>query len=384
MGDTNRTGPTRSPSVSDDVAPVAVVLGTRPEIVKLGPVVAALGPRALVVHTGQHWDVGLSDVFLDQLGLPAPARSLGVGGGSRGEQLGRGVELLDGVFAELEPAAVVVQGDTTSALAGALAANARSVPLVHVEAGLRSFDRAMPEEHNRVLVDQLADLCLAPTEVCRQQLLASGVPEERIQVTGNTVVDALRSLLPGAAERARVLADRGLAPEGYVLSTFHRPENVDDPERLAAILEQLAALPLPVVLPAHPRMRARADECGLGPALDALHPVAPLDYVTFLALLAECALAISDSGGVQEELSVVKRPGVVVRRSTERPEVLGTFTTLVEPGPAIATAAATSLSDPGAEHERLLALPSPYGDGTAGRRSAEATLALADRWRASS
>jgi UDP-N-acetylglucosamine 2-epimerase (non-hydrolysing) len=366
-------------AVEGEQAPVLVVLGTRPEIVKLGPVVQALGPRAAVVHTGQHWDAGLSDVFLDQLGMPAPLRTLGVGGGSRGRQLGQAVALLDEVLADLRPAAVVVQGDTTSALAGALAGNAAEVPVAHVEAGLRSFDRAMPEEHNRVLVDAVADLCLAPTETSRQHLLAVGVPEERIRVTGNTVVDALRALLPDAAGRDDALAAHGLEREGYVLSTFHRPENVDDPAVLAAVLEQLEALALPVVLPVHPRLRARADAAGLGPTLDALHAVEPLDYVTFLALLAECALAVSDSGGVQEEVSVVKRPGLVVRRSTERPEVLGTFTELVGPGPAIGAAAAPILADPSAAHRRLQDVPSPYGDGHAGERCADAVRSLALR-----
>jgi UDP-N-acetylglucosamine 2-epimerase (non-hydrolysing) len=360
-------------------SPVVVVLGTRPEIVKLGPVLDALGPRAVVVHTGQHWDAGLSDVFLQQLGVPEPVRTLGIGGGTRGQQLGQAVERLDQVFRELQPAAVVVQGDTTSALAGALAANACEVPVAHVEAGLRSFDRAMPEEHNRVLTDAVADLCLAPTETSRTHLLAAGVPADRIVVTGNTVVDALHALLPDDAGLADVLRHQGLEREGYVLSTFHRPENVDDPTVLAGVLEQLAALPLPVVLPVHPRLRARAQATGLEARLDALHTVEPLDYVTFLALLAECALAISDSGGVQEELSVVKRPGLVVRASTERPEVLGTFTELVAAGPAIGAAAAPLLADPGAAHRRLAAVPSPYGEGDAGSRCARAILDLVAR-----
>ena len=358
---------------------MAVVLGTRPEIVKLGPVISSLGDRAVVVHTGQHWDASLSDVFLTQLGIPKPIRTLGIGGGSRGQQLGEGITLLDQPLDELRPAAVVVQGDTTSALAGALAANAREIPVVHVEAGLRSFDRAMPEEHNRVLVDAVADLCLAPTETSRQHLLAVGVPDERVVVTGNTVVDALRALLPDQHQRAEVLASLDLDPAGFVLSTFHRPENVDDPDVLAMVLDQLDALPLPVVLPVHPRLRARADAAGLTPRLDALHTVEPLDYVTFLALLAECALAVCDSGGVQEELSVLKRPGIVVRSSTERPEVLGTFTELVAPGPAIADAAAAVLDDLAAAHARLADLPSPYGDGDAGRRSADAIIDLVAR-----
>jgi UDP-N-acetylglucosamine 2-epimerase (non-hydrolysing) len=358
--------------------PVLVVLGTRPEIVKLGPVISALGPRAVVVHTGQHWDAALSEVFLQQLGVPEPARFLGIGGGTRGEQIGDATRALDAAVADLAPAAVVVQGDTNSALAGALAANAREVPLAHVEAGLRSFDRAMPEEHNRVVVDHLADLCLAPTETARANLLAAGIPDTRIEVTGNTVVDAVHALLPGPDQRALLLDQLGLEHEAYVLSTFHRPENVDDPVRLAAILQQLAQLPLPVLLPVHPRLRRRAEEAGLVEQLDRLRPVEPLGYTEFLGLLSGCALAISDSGGVQEEVSVVKRPGIVVRRSTERPEVLGTFTTLVEPGPAITAAAADWLADPAGAHARLSQLPSPYGDGDAGPRSARLVQVLAD------
>lgn len=358
-------------------SPILVVLGTRPEIVKLGPVIRALGDEAVVVHTGQHWDAALSDVFLHQLGVPEPARFLGIGGGSRGEQIGDATRALDTAIAELAPAAVVVQGDTNSALAGALAANAREVPLAHVEAGLRSFDRAMPEEHNRVVVDHLSDLCLAPTETARANLLASGIPGDRVEVTGNTVVDAVEQLLPGPADQAELLQRMHLQAEQFVLSTFHRPENVDDPARLAAILQQLEALPLPVVLPVHPRLRRRAEEAGLAQQLDQLHTVEPLGYTDFLALLAACALAISDSGGVQEEVSVVKRPGIVVRRSTERPEVLGTFTELVEPGPAIGAAAARWLADPADAHARLALLPSPYGDGTAGARCAQLVQMLA-------
>jgi UDP-N-acetylglucosamine 2-epimerase (non-hydrolysing) len=349
-----------------------VVLGTRPEIVKLAIIIRELGDRAWVLHTGQHYDAELSDVFFAQFGLEVPLDVLDVGGRSRGAQIGEATTRLDAAFADETPAAVVVQGDTNSALAGALAANARELPLVHVEAGLRSHDRAMPEEHNRVVVDHLADLCLAPTETSRQNLLAAGIPDARITVTGNTVVEAVLELLPDADARRELLRTHGLERERFVLSTFHRPENVDDRDTLTTILDELVALPLPVVLPVHPRLAGRIEAFGLRDRLDVLRPVSPLGSVEFLGLFAEAAAAVSDSGGVQEEASVVKRPVVVVRRSTERPEVLGTFSTLAAVGPEIGRAAADWLADPAGVHERLAALPSPYGDGSASRSTIEA------------
>lgn len=356
----------------DHTGRVAVVLGTRPEIVKLAGLVRLLGDRCWVVHTGQHYDATLSDVFFAQFGLQPPTDALDVGGRTRGAQIGEATAALDALFGDERPAAVVVQGDTNSALAGALAANARELPLVHVEAGLRSHDRAMPEEHNRVLVDHVTDLCLAPTETSRANLLAEGIPDARIAVTGNTVVEAVVELLPGADERAVLLAEHGVVSDGFVLSTFHRPENVDDAERLAEILGQLADLEMPVVLPVHPRLAARVEAFGLRARLDALRPVPPLGYREFLGLFAEAALAVSDSGGVQEEASVVKRPVVVVRRSTERPEVLGTFSALAAVGPEIGRTASRWLADPGAVHRELTAIPSPYGPGDAAERSVAA------------
>ena len=356
----------------DRTGRAAVVLGTRPEIVKLAGLVRLLGDQAWVVHTGQHYDAELSDVFFAQFGLQPPLDALDVGGRTRGAQIGEATARLDALFGDERPAAVIVQGDTNSALAGALAANARGVPLVHVEAGLRSHDRAMPEEHNRVLVDHVADLCLAPTETSRANLLAEAIPDDRIAVVGNTVVEAVHALLPGPDERGSLLDAHAVERDRFVLSTFHRPENVDDPDRLTVILEQLASLPVPVILPVHPRLAARVDGFGLRPLLDRLRPVAPLGYQEFLGLFAEAALAVSDSGGVQEEASVVKRPVVVVRRSTERPEVLGTFSVLAAVGAEIADAAAAWLGDPAAVHTRLSALASPYGDGSASRQALDA------------
>lgn len=355
---------------------IAVVLGTRPEIIKLAGIVRLLGPAALLVHTGQHYDPTLSDVFFAEIGLPDPDIHVGIGGESRGKQIGLAVQALDEAFAEQAPAAVVVQGDTNTVLAAALAANARGIPLVHIEAGLRSYDRRMPEEHNRVVTDHLGDLLCAPTETNRANLLAEGIADEAIVITGNTVVEAVRELMPDGALRAAILDRYGVAPNGYVLSTLHRPENVDVPHTLTTILEQLAELPLPVVLPLHPRTVARVAAHGLGELLAKLIVVEPIGYRDFLGLGAEAALLISDSGGVQEEVSVYKRPAIVVRRSTERPEVLGTFAERVVPGPDIAKVAQAWIDDLPALHARLADLPSPYGDGSASQRSVEAIRGL--------
>ncbi len=351
---------------------IAVVLGTRPEMVKLAGIVGLLGDAARVIHTGQHFDAAMSDVFLDELGFPAPAAHLDVGGADRGTQIGEATARLATALGQHRPQAVVVQGDTNAAVAGALAANAAEIPLVHVEAGLRSYDRRMPEEHNRVIADHLADLCCAPTEVNRANLAAEGITGERVVVTGNPVVEAVQRLLPEPVERKETVAALGLDPGRFVLATIHRPENVDDRDTLATVLGDLAELPLPVVFPIHPRTRAAVDRFGLHAAAAGLQLVEPAGYRRFLSLLAECALVVSDSGGLQEEVSVVKRPMVVVRRSTERPEVLGTFVERVEPGPGVGAAAAEFLADPAAVADRLAELPSPYGDGTASDQCVQA------------
>lgn len=355
---------------------VAIVLGTRPEMIKLGPLVRLLGDASRVIHTGQHYDNNLSEQFLAELRLGQPDVRLGVGGRSRGSQIGDATSQLEAHFKESPPACVVVHGDTNATVAGALAANALSIPLVHVEAGLRSFDRAMPEEHNRVVADHLADLCLAPTETNRANLAAEGIGGDKVMLTGNTVVDAVLDLLPPPAERGPLLARYGLSPAGYVLSTFHRPENVDDPAVLEVILDELADLAVPVVVPMHPRTRARIEAFGLDKSLDRLRTIEPLGYRAFLALAAESAVLVSDSGGVQEEASIVKRPVVVVRNSTERPEILGTFAQLVPPGPMIGAWVEQLLVDLPSHHARLAGMPSPYGDGTSAPRSAAAISVL--------
>ena len=358
---------------------IAFVLGTRPEMIKVAPLVKLFGEQARVVHTGQHYDEQLSGQFLAELGIGRPDLLLEIGGRSRGTQIGDATTRLEAAFYSEPPAVVVVHGDTNATMAGALAANATNIPLVHLEAGLRSFDRAMPEEHNRVVADHLADLCLAPTETNRANLAAEGIGGDKVILTGNTVVDAVQSLLPGPNERAAVLCQHDLEPSQFVLATFHRPENVDDPDTLAVILSELAAAPMPVVLPLHPRTRAKVASFGLEGLLKPLRVAEPMGYREFLALAAESALLVSDSGGVQEEASIIKRPVLVVRNSTERPEILGTFAQLVPPGPLITTWIGQLLTDIPGLHARLSAMPSPYGDGTSAPRSAAAISILLSR-----
>lgn len=355
---------------------VAFVLGTRPEAIKLADLALLLGEAAWILHTGQHYDPVLGDDVLAGVGFPAPHIELGVGGSSRGQQLGRATALLDDAFRAERPLAVVVQGDTNATLAGALAANAGDVPVVHVEAGIRSFDRAMPEEHNRVLVDHLSERCCAPTEVSVSNLASEGIGGARVVCTGNTVVEAAHRLLPSADARAEQLRSAGLTADGFVLATLHRPENVDRAEPLAAILDELASLPVPVVLPLHPRTAARAESFGLSAALARLRVVLPLPPAPFLGLAAEAAVWVSDSGGLQEEASVLKKPVVVVRRSTERPEVQGTFAELVAPGPEIGERVRAWLDDD-ARRLALAEVPCPYGDGTASAKIHAVIVALA-------
>jgi UDP-N-acetylglucosamine 2-epimerase (non-hydrolysing) len=346
---------------------VAVVFGTRPEMIKLAPLIAALGRRALTVHTGQHFDASMSATFLEQLHIGEPDMHLSVGGLTRGAQIGNATVAIEALLLEHRPSCLVVQGDTNSGVAGALAANAAEVKVVHLEAGLRSFDRAMPEEHNRVVIDALSDLCLAPHESNAELLRREGVADDRIRVSGSTLSEALHGVMPDGGERAALLERYGLGANSYVVATIHRAENADNEANLRAILGELASLPMPVLLPLHPRTKARVQSFGLEGLITQLRVTEPLSYREFIGLAAECALIVSDSGGVQEEATIVKRPVVIVRNSTERPELLGTFAHLVPVGPAIGDTARALLADVAATHASLSKLPYPYGADVAAR-----------------
>ena len=288
---------------------------------KAAPVIRALsacGRVQSLVHTGQHYDPTLSDIFFGQLGLPAPDVNLGVGSGSQAAQTAALLVGLERTFMTTRPAVAVVYGDVNSTLAGALAAAKLGIPVAHVEAGLRSFDRTMPEEINRLVTDLVADLCFATSPEAVTHLAREGVAPERIHFVGNPMIDTLLAALPRldiAAARRRF----GL-PERYAVATVHRPANVDAPgdaHRLVGVMAELAAQ-VPTVLPLHPRGRASLEAAGLL-AIDRLMVVEPLGYLEFMALVRGAALVLTDSGGIQEETTILGVPCLTIRPNTERP-----------------------------------------------------------------
>jgi UDP-N-acetylglucosamine 2-epimerase (non-hydrolysing) len=301
---------------------VLVVVGARPNFVKVAPVWLALRERDVpcrLLHTGQHYDRALSDSFIDQLGLPAPDVMLGVGSGTHAEQTAAVLVGVERDLMEHPATAVLVAGDVNSTLASALAAAKLGVPVLHLEAGLRSGDWSMPEEVNRVLTDRLSALLLCPSEDAPANLRAEGIPDERIVVVGNTMIDSLLTLIE-AARAGQALERLGLDANGYVLVTLHRPALVDDSALLGATLDALAAVAerLPVVLPLHPRTRARIEASGRTPA-PRIGLLDPLPYLDFIALESAARLVVTDSGGVQEETSALGVPCLTYRTTTERP-----------------------------------------------------------------
>jgi UDP-N-acetylglucosamine 2-epimerase (non-hydrolysing) len=363
-------------SLNDNSGQIAVIVGTRPEIVKLAPVIRLLGDNATLIHSRQHEDEELSGVFLAAAGLTQAQSLTGIRGEPRHAQVGRMVEQLGALLSAQRPAAVIVQGDTNTASAGAQAASYTGIPVIHVEAGLRSGDRAMPEEINRCVTGVLADVHCAPTSLAVANLRAEGISAGKIVLTGNTIVEATRRMAPGPRAARQIAVRLGADPDGFVLATIHRPENTDDPARLEAILSELSKLGLPVVMPLHPRTRAAARRHGLSAALDRLLVVPPADHRTFLGLASQARLLVSDSGGVQEECTVLKRPLIVVRNSTERPESISAgFAYLVQPGPAIGDLGRELIADTGLLR-RLAAIPCPYGDGQASERIAACARAF--------
>jgi UDP-N-acetylglucosamine 2-epimerase (non-hydrolysing) len=301
------------------------VVGARPNFMKVAPILRALqraNVPGVLVHTGQHHDELLSGVFFRDLDLPAPNVYLGVGSGSHAEQTARVMLAFDPALETEQPACVIVVGDVNSTVACALVAAKRGVPLAHVEAGLRSGDRTMPEELNRIVTDQLADLCLTPSRDADENLRREGILGARVACVGNVMIDALVAALPAARRRsAEVLAAHGVTEGAFALATLHRPSNVDDADALARSCETLAHVAhlLPVVFPAHPRTRARIEEHGLAARLEGVRVIDPVGYVDCLALEASAALVLTDSGGIQEETTFLGIPCLTLRENTERP-----------------------------------------------------------------
>lgn len=339
---------------------VLSVVGARPQFVKLAPVHTALvdaGHDHLIVHTGQHYDHGMSDVFFQDLGIPAPNQNLAVGSASHGRQTGQMLEGLEGSFLANSPDWVLVYGDTNSTLAAAVAAVKIHLPVAHLEAGLRSFNRSMPEEHNRVLTDHAADLLLAPTEVAMRHLADEGLAGRSVLV-GDVMTDVcLRT-------RDRVLASPPQMPTGwragtpYVVATIHRQENTDDPTRLRQIVEHLAGSAVPVRLLVHPRLAAKSEEHSIPLGVGAIGIFEPLGYSQLVHAVLHSTGVVTDSGGLQKEAFLLDRPCITIRTETEWVETVESGWNVLDPDcrSDIAAALATTTNR---------RKPAPYGTGEA-------------------
>jgi UDP-GlcNAc3NAcA epimerase len=352
---------------------ILTIVGNRPQFIKAAAVSGLLRAEheEVLVHTGQHYDDSLSQVFFAELGLAKPERELGIGGGSNTSQTARMLAALEPLLAEVKPDAALVYGDTNSTLAGALAAAQASIPVVHIEAGMRSFDRAMPEELNRVVTDHLSELLLCASETAAANLQAEAI-SARVEVVGDVMVDVALRWQPVARANAAAPGAYGLKAGAYLLVTAHRAGNVDDPERLRALVELLKALPKPILFPLHPRTRARLAAAGLLKDLEQLDGVGltePLGYVEFSALVCQARAVVTDSGGVQKEAYLAGVPCVTLRANTEWAETVQSgWNTLVDLDARAALAALER--EPPAERDGRE--PNPYGDGHAAERCVEA------------
>jgi UDP-N-acetylglucosamine 2-epimerase len=356
---------------------IATVVGNRPQFVKAAAVSGPLRERheELIVHTGQHYDDELSRIFFEELGVPAPDRQLGIGRGSLTDQTARMLAALESELSSIEPDLVMVYGDTNSTLAGALVAAQERIPVAHVEAGMRSFDRRMPEELNRVLADHASDLLFCSTETAVRNLEGERVVGE-VHLVGDVMADVSLAFEPIAEERSRALEELGVEPGEYVLVTAHRPGNVDDPDRLTLLVELLEAVPHPAVFPVHPRTRKRLAEAGLLDRLERaghLRLAAPLGYLDFLKLARHARAILTDSGGIQKEAYLLGTPCITLRDTTEWVETIEAgWNVLVDLDRAAALAALE-------RHRPTGERPDLYGGGRAGARISDTLSAYTPR-----
>lgn len=307
---------------------IAIVIGTRPEIIKMSPIIRLLektGREYFVVHTGQHYSYEMDRIFFEELKLPQPEFNLDVGSGTHAEQTAKILTGTEHIFEQEKPDIVLVQGDTNSVLAGALAATKMHIAVGHVEAGLRSYDRKMPEEINRVLTDHIAEYLFVPTQKAKHNALIEGISPDRIYVTGNTIVDSVLQNLKIAESKKEILTRYFLKPGNYFLITSHRQENVDNKDHLINLFKTLEMLyndySIPIIFPMHPRTEKRLKEFQLT-VPQGTTVIPPTGFLEFLILEANARLVLTDSGGVQEETCILKVPCVTLRENTERPETV--------------------------------------------------------------
>ncbi|UMR32064.1 UDP-N-acetylglucosamine 2-epimerase (non-hydrolyzing) [Massilia sp. MB5] len=365
---------------TDKIYRILCVVGARPNFMKMAPIMSALGAlgpqvEAKLVHTGQHYDVAMNHQYFQALGIPDPDINLEVGSGSHAQQTAEVMRRFEPAMDEVQPAAVLVVGDVNSTIACALVAAKKGVPVIHVEAGLRSFDRAMPEEINRLLTDQLSDLLFTTEESGRDNLRKEGIADERIHFVGNVMIDTLRANLERAVPAEKIAADAGRAGfaqgRGYAVLTLHRPSNVDDPAILQGLLEAAAkiAQTTPVIFPVHPRTRATIEKFGLSHLLDApdVLLLPPMGYLEMLGLMRDARVVLTDSGGIQEETTALGTPCLTLRHNTERPITVDEGTnTIVGNDPAHILAAYEELLQGGGKAGRV----PHFWDGRAAERIA--------------
>jgi len=354
---------------------ILTIVGARPQFIKAAPVSQAIrnaGHTEFLVHTGQHYDYGMSQVFFDELRIPQPDANLAIGSGAHGQQTGQMLMRLEQVIQEERPDCVLVYGDTNSTLAGALAAVKLQVPVAHVEAGLRSFNRSMPEEHNRVLVDHCADLLFCPTQTAVNLLTTEGITHG-VHLVGDTMYDAVLQFVELARQQSTILATLDLDPKHYLLATVHRPYNTDEPENLQGILQAFLSLDEPVIFPVHPRTLKKISELGLGiPSftdarqVNNLHLIEPIGYLDMLMLEQNARLILTDSGGIQKEAFFFAVPCITLRPETEWVETVETgWNVLVDADPAKIVNAVASQRWPSGTP------PTVFGDGQASTRIVE-------------
>ncbi|MBW6518668.1 MAG: UDP-N-acetylglucosamine 2-epimerase (non-hydrolyzing) [ANME-2 cluster archaeon] len=352
---------------------LAIILGTRPEIIKMAPIITELQKRNedfFQIHTGQHYSYEMDRIFFEELELPQPEFNLDVGSGTHGTQTGKMLEGIEAVLQKEMPDIVLVQGDTNTVMAGALASVKLGIKVGHVEAGLRSFDRSMPEEINRIIADHISDYLFAPTEGSKKNLLKEGIPDEKIFVTGNTVVDAVYKNLELSNRKMDVMNILDLAKKDYILVTIHRQENVDKKDRFQGILQGLAEISsrnkVTIVYPIHPRTKKMIGMLHLQDELNKINNLImcePFGYLEFLQLEKNAKLIATDSGGIQEEACILGVPCITLRDNTERPETIETGANLL--------AGIEPLSIAKAANEMMVKRTSwknPFGDGNSSDR----------------
>lgn len=353
---------------------VTTIVGARPQFIKAAMVARELTAKHIserIVHTGQHYDANMSDVFFDELDIPRPDHNLGIGGGSHGQNTGRMIEAIEKLLVEQPTDLVLVYGDTDSTLAGALAAVKLHIPVAHVEAGLRSFNRRMPEEVNRVLTDHAADILFAPTTTAVKNLSGEGIAGERMHLVGDVMYDAAIFYGEKAERLSRILEECELVRGEYILATIHRAENTDDRDRLAAILEGLASSQRTIVLPLHPRTRSRLEAFGIAIA-DSIRVIDPVGYLDMVMLERSAALIATDSGGVQKEAFFHGTPCVTLREETEWVELVECGWNRIVP-PHSAAAVHQALT---AEFAYELRDDKLFGDGRTARKIASSLSAF--------